>query len=436
MQALQSITAYATALSLPLSQVLVRLDGLYGNAAPLVDLLTSGLGLIVRGKDYALLDLPAVQQRLAHSPDHLCTHPESGTSRALFDCLEVPLTPTGPAVRMVVATHAAASASPPSGVERDGTVYELFFTTMPAHAFTTKDVLDLYLHRGSFESVLSDEDVEQDPDRWCSHTPWGQEFWQILSQWVWNLRLELGQQVSPTAMRLTEFAVAAPSESPPSLELPVPSEPTAASVLYGPPQWARPSFTGGFPGAAFALQSDGTLRCPANHSLSPQERRPERDGSLRVLYAARIAHCRGCPLRSMCQESSTTSKPRRVSAVFWPLSSNGPVEAEPPPQQVAAPPTDPVLWGDWERCQIRRRWLRLLRTQTVLLTTGSVSPMRDAGIPPLEVSTRAQRAHCRLCWDERLARNARPATSSPLEVTIHGLPATFAQSFAQVTAAA
>jgi hypothetical protein len=37
-------------------------------------------------------------------------------------------------------------------------------------AFSAKDVLDLYLHRGSFETVLADEDLEQDPDRWCSRT--------------------------------------------------------------------------------------------------------------------------------------------------------------------------------------------------------------------------------------------------------------------------
>lgn len=77
-------------------------------------------------------------------------------------------------------------------MQRGALVYELFVITLPQHAFSPKDVLDLYLHRGSFETVLADEDVEQDPDRWCSHTPNGQEFWQILSQWVWNLRLELG----------------------------------------------------------------------------------------------------------------------------------------------------------------------------------------------------------------------------------------------------
>jgi hypothetical protein len=88
-----------------------------------------------------------------------------------------------------------------------------------------------------------------------------------------------------------------------------------------PPHWARPSFTHGFPGSAFTPQPDGTLRCPAGHPLYVQERRPERNGSLRVLYAARIGHCRPCPLREQCQESGTTLKPRRVSAVFWPRAS-------------------------------------------------------------------------------------------------------------------
>src|SRR5438132_10184091 len=86
----------------------------------------------------------------------------------------------------------------------------------------------------------------QDPDRWCSHTPCGQEFWQILSQWVWNWRLELGQRLSATQMRTTEFAPAFEASSAPVTE-PVPvTEP--ATVDYGPPQWPRRTFTGGFPG--------------------------------------------------------------------------------------------------------------------------------------------------------------------------------------------
>jgi hypothetical protein len=85
-------------------------------------------------------------------------------------------------------------------------VYELFFTALPALGFSAADVVKLYLHRGSFETVLADEDLEQDSDRWSSYTPCGQETWQILSQWVWNLRQELSQQWQPTSMHLTEFA--------------------------------------------------------------------------------------------------------------------------------------------------------------------------------------------------------------------------------------
>src|SRR5204863_8539141 len=96
------ISSYASALALPLSHVLTRLDGLYGNAAPLADLLTeNGPGVIVRGKQYHLLDLPAVQKRLQHPADQQTKHPESGTCRALFDCPDIALTPTGPVVRLI-----------------------------------------------------------------------------------------------------------------------------------------------------------------------------------------------------------------------------------------------------------------------------------------------------------------------------------------------
>ena len=331
-----AIEKYASSLVLPLSHVLTRLDGLYGNAAPLADLLTeNGPGVIVRGKDYHLLDLPQVQTRLQRPADQQVSHPESGTRRALFDCPDIALTPAGPVVRMIVASHPATCIAPSIGVVRHGSVYEQFFTTVPQGAFTPADVLDLYLHRGSFETMLADEDLEQDPDRWASHTPCGQEFWQILSQWIWNLRLDLGQHVSATSMRLTELSYSqieasvpgdgsVPGGEPAPGDGSVPGGEPAPSdepVRYGPPQWACRSYTKGFAGADFALQPDGTLLCPADHPLYPQERRRERNGSLRVLYAARIGLCRGCSLRSQCQENDTTIKPRRVSAVFWPLAS-------------------------------------------------------------------------------------------------------------------
>jgi hypothetical protein len=192
---------------------------------------------------------------------------------------------------------------------------------------------------------------------------------------------------------------------------------------YGPANWARPSFTHGFPGSVFTPQPDGTLRCPAGHPLFVQERRPERNGSLRVLYAARIGHCRPCPLREQCQESGTTLKPRRVSAVFWPRpappvtsppAGAAPVseadQASPPAEQVPASspvPAQPVRWGDWPRCQIRRTFVQLLRTQAVLISVGATETLVHAKphCPPLE--TRAERAR----FSPLLGRTARPQCS-------------------------
>jgi hypothetical protein len=204
LRGLSVIVAYQTALGLQPGQALVRLDGQYGNGAIVVDLIAAGVCFVMRGKDYALLDLPAVQQRLALPADEQFTHPESGTRRDLFDCGEVPVTAEGQHARLIVATHQAATS--PIGVTRNGIVYELFFTALPALGFTAADVVKLYLHRGSFETVLADEDREQDCDRWSSYTTHGQEVWQILSQWIWNLRQELSQQWRPTSMRLTEFS--------------------------------------------------------------------------------------------------------------------------------------------------------------------------------------------------------------------------------------
>jgi hypothetical protein len=407
------IGAYMQAQSLPLSQAILRLDGLYGNGAIVADL--AGCVFVMRGKDYHLLDLPEVQARLLLPPDAVMTHPETGTQRALFDLPCLPVTAAGDTCRVVVATHPASTQSAPVGETRDQMVYELFFTALPVGAFTATDVVNLYLHRGAFETVLSDEDQEQDPDRWCSHTPCGQEFWQILSQWVWNLRLELGHALHPTPMRTTAFAPAhavvpeAPVQSP---------QPT-----YGPPQVVPQSRMGCLPGSDFQPQADGTLRCPENHPLYPGERRLEHDGNLRVVYAARIGHCRSCPLRQQCQgHGAKTSRPRRVSAILHPLS-----DAPPPPKAcIPSPATKPVLWGDWSRRFHRRAFSTLTRHQQVeIRTTEPPLPAHPAPAGPL---SRAQRAHWRLSWTQRLARNALTSASPPVSITLFGVPDAFAHS--------
>ena len=64
----------------------------------------------------------------------------------------------------------------------------------------------------------------------------------------------------------------------------------------------------------------------------------------------------------------------------------------------------------------------------------SLSP--PTASPPTvdEILSRAQRAHSRLLWTKRLARNARPETSGQVAITLFGIPADFATSLGFATA--
>ena len=209
---ISAIGRHLAACQLSPERTVLRLDGQYGNGVVLSDLI--GFAFVTRGKDYRLLDHPLIQARLHLPPDQVQQRPESQMERSLYDCPAIPVGPEGTPCRVVVATHPAGKKKSPIGVTRAGVVYELFWTSLPQHAFTARDVVELYLHRGAFEPILSDEDREQDPDRWCSHSTWGQECWHVISQWTWNLRLELGHQFKPRPLRTTEFAPALPPPSP------------------------------------------------------------------------------------------------------------------------------------------------------------------------------------------------------------------------------
>ncbi len=396
-RAVAVIGLYGRAHDLPEERIVLRLDGQYGTGAVLADL--AGFSSVMRGKDYTVLDQTEVQSRLHLPPDQQFSRPESDLVRTLYDCPDVPVGSAGQRCRVVVATHPASEKKRRIGLSRSGLVYELFFTRLPQDAFTAADVVALYLHRGAFEPILADEDQEQDPDRWCSHSPCGQDAWQIVCQWVWNLRLELGHQLDPTPIRTTEFAPAAPEAK----------EQQVPSSGYGPPTIAAPWKAGRLSGRDFVLQSDGTLRCPANQSLSATEQRREADGSLRLVYAAKMSQCRPCPLREQCQwHGRATTKPRRVSLLLHPLRV-GPA---------------PLLWKDWSRRQHRRACMGLLRNQRVEVTLRQAVPPEPHD--PQVILSRAQRAHYRLPWEERLARNACASTVGQITITLFGVPASFA----------
>ena len=160
--ALQSITTYLKHFALPPEVALVRLDGQYGDAAVIAQLILAGVYLVTRGRGYQLLQHPQIQRVLAHPPTARVTAMNTGMVVELFEGGWLELGAGLPQARVIVARHPAPAAGKKVTVGKrvDEWVYELFITTLPADGFLVEDVLDLYHGRGAFEAVLADEDVE------------------------------------------------------------------------------------------------------------------------------------------------------------------------------------------------------------------------------------------------------------------------------------
>ncbi|HEX6109195.1 MAG TPA: hypothetical protein VFZ02_07235 [Ktedonobacteraceae bacterium] len=410
--ALRAISTYLKHFGLPPEVALVRLDGQYGDAAVIAQLIEAGVNLVTRGRGYRMLEHPQLQRALAHPPTARVTRMNTGEVIELFDGGWLPMGDGLPAARVIVARHHAPAPGKPVTVgKRIGEwVYELFITTLGEDRFLVEDVLDLYHGRGAFEGVLADEDVEDDPDRWCSYTECGQELWQIACQWVWNLRLCLGQRMQERQLREIEWAP--PKEAPPFFEVveDVPEE-------YGPWQWAAAfgRATGRFGADAFTLQEDGKLRCPAGASLWLSEVRQENAFTQRAVYLAYQTDCQRCALREQCLASGAKGdRARRVSAVRRLLPPIVPVPLERKPILLG-----PIRWVDVPGRALRRTWIAHWRRQYV-----EVLPLADSpqSVSPPSRPPRAVRSHHRWSWHDRLACNAWWGPPQ-WRITVAGVPA-------------
>jgi hypothetical protein len=255
--------------------------------------------------------------------------------------------------------------------------------------------------------VLADEDVEEDPDRWCSYTECGQELWQIACQWVWNLRLSLGHAMQGSELRDIEWAP--PKEAPPLL---VTAENPAQE--YGPWQWAAAfgRATGRFGAETFVLQENGTLRCPAGSSLWLSELRQENAFTQRAVYAGFPSDCRACGLREQCLgQGARGNRARRVSAVRHLLPT--PSSLEPQTGVLQA-----TRWVDVAARSLRRTWTAHWRRQHV-----EVLPLVEIpkSLPPPSRPPRAIRSHPRWRGPDRLAHNAWWGPPH-LRVSVAGVP--------------
>jgi hypothetical protein len=413
--ALRAITAYLKLFTLTPEVALVRLDGQYGDTVAITQLIEAGVYLVTRARGYRVLEHPQIQRVLAHPPTASVTRVNSEEVVELFDGGWLPLDEGVPQTRIIVARHRIPISGKKTSVGKcvGEWVYEVFITTLPGDGFLVEDVLDLYHGRGAFEAVLTDEDSEEDPDRWCSYTECGQELWQVACQWVWNLRLSLGKTMQEAELREMEWAP--PKEAPSSLEAMEDSP-----QEYGPWQWARAfgAATGRFGADAFVLQEDGKLRCPAGSSLWLSEVRQENEFTQRATYLGFRRDCEPCALKEQCLgRGAKGNRARRVSAVRRLL---------PPPATVLRKPIllGSIRWVDVEGRALRRTWTAHWRSQYVELIP--LVEFAQRVFPPPR-PPRAIRSHHRWSWPNRLSHNAWWGPPQ-LRVTVAGVPTTLAMN--------
>ena len=91
-----------------------------------------------------------------------------------------------------------------------------------------------------------------------------------------------------------------------------------------------------------------------------------------------------------------------------------------------------LLCRDWPHREQRRACIQLKRRQRVDVHMEPAAQSPPASQPG--ILARAQRAHSRLSWQERLARNAHAPEALPPTLTLYGVPAHFADFLGLSTA--
>lgn len=284
-------------------------------------------------------------------------------------------------------------------------IYELFITTLDTEGLLVEDVVNLYHGRGAFETVFAEEDLEDDPDRWCSYTECGQELWQIACQWVWNIRLSLGHAMQGKELREMEWS--------PAQERPLRvCSSDQSTETYGPWHLAKDSGRGQIPASAFTLQDEISLRCPTGATLWLRDLRQENAFTQRATYAALPQDCRQCALQEQCvARGAKGDRARRVSAVRHLLPA--PSTVEPQTGLLVA-----TRWVDVAGRSLRRKWIDHWRGQYV-----EILPLTDVQqpLPQPPRLPRAVRSRDRWSWSDRLAHNAWVGPPQ-VRITVAGVP--------------
>src|SRR5438067_3583529 len=131
--ALRAITTYLKLFALTPQLALVRLDGQYGDAVAMAQLMKAGVYFVTRARGYHVLEHPQIQGVLAHPPTARMTRVNSDEVVELFDGGWLQLDAEVPQTRVIVARHHAPAPGKRVSVGKciGEWVYEVFITTPP-----------------------------------------------------------------------------------------------------------------------------------------------------------------------------------------------------------------------------------------------------------------------------------------------------------------
>lgn len=264
-----------------------------------------------------------------------------------------------------------------------------------------------------------------------------------------DIRVEM-QQDSPEAVvegqskkRASNPEIEEPQQAPAALR-------TQLDSLFEPPiKEAKPLSTltqEDFQGYRFTILDAETLVCPAGKQLRAQEKRETKGGQKQIRYRALASDCKRCEWESLCRPKARSGAGkigRRVTLTMIDGELRAPMPVHKFPSRDAAQKgknkrkdeqprasllygpaplmgAKPLLWYD-----LPARFLRCF-LPALLITVGFDVRMEKVPEALVENSpkrfTRAERAHRRLSYVERLARNAQPKTVEPTFIHIYGLP--------------
>lgn len=464
--ACKSMVRYLRVRGLCPQQGVVRLDGLYGYVRGASVVQQQGLRYVMRTADYRLLQEARVQQALAQPPLGLFEQPDTGTVREVFEVGALDWVSADQQQRVccrLLMTRRAVDKQRPHRVgKRQGDfVVELFASDCEAQGLSALDLLSLYFARGGFEQTLAEEDLwaeAQAPTDGAS-----------LSASDPLPDADSSSPAPPAVVPAQAEPVlprAAPTQepSPPLCPAPVPAESTPCPPQAPPLGQVAPATgrgSGRFAGAAF-VWTEQQLHCPAVKRLTLREctvigaRR-------RLRYQARTTDCATCPMALPCRGSDAAAAqgrritvwsvvsapselplchaqsphgpgPAQPSAPLGAPPSSAPLPSAPRPPESApllpAPPplpplgSKPVWWDDVPATALRRLFHRQVFCQR--LDVPPAPPTLAESVP----LTRARRAHRRLTWQQRQARNAAPPRTQPWKITLCGIPAGLASYLA------